>query len=91
VNLPTISVSSSEEDIPAREDEDPHDSHLGSTFVPLATTSTTEQEAIQQSITPSVSVSWPTIGVNAINKFTTEGTTATCYHRQLFQASFALL
>jgi hypothetical protein len=45
-NLLTMRVLSSEENIPVREHEDPHNSHLGSTFVPLTTTGATERDAI---------------------------------------------
>ncbi len=63
-NLPTMRVSSDEEEIPAREDETPYNSHLGSTFIPKPTRGVTEQQAIEQSIEQTRSVSpaivpWP--------------------------------
>lgn len=42
-NLPVMRVSSSDEDIPARQDEDPRDSHLGSMFVPLPSQGVTDR------------------------------------------------
>jgi hypothetical protein len=47
-NLPVMNISSlkDSEDIPARQDEDPHHSHLQSTLLPFPTQGVTEQEAI---------------------------------------------
>ena len=74
-NLETMTVSSSTEvdTTPVLNDEDPHDAHLRSTFLPMPTRGVTEQEVIQQSIDQSRSVSWPSTSGNPINEFTTEG------------------
>ena len=63
--------------------EDPYSAHLPQSFVPIATRSLTEQEAVHQSVqerqlSPSTSSSpatmmWPSIGGVPINEFTTEG------------------
>ena len=78
-NLPTMRVDSNEEENPAREDDDPYNAILGSTFVPLPVRSQTQQQVIQQSIAQSsssslpVPVAWPSSSGNPINEFTTEG------------------
>lgn len=58
--------------------DDPHEAHLSSSFVPIATQQRTEQETVQQSLQNLQSEStqrlvWPTIGGAPINEFTTEG------------------
>ena len=69
-NLPTMRVDSNEEENPAREDDDPYNTILGSTFIPLPVRSQTQQQVIQQSIAQSssssssssslpVPISWP--------------------------------
>ena len=73
-NLPSDAIT---------ESGDPYDAHLPQSFVPLATRSMTEQEAIQQSVqerqsnspsfTSSATMMWPSIGGTPINEFTTEG------------------
>ncbi len=77
-NLPTMRMSSDEEEIPAREDETPYNSHLGSTFIPMPTRGVTEKQALEHSIEQTRSVSpaivpWPSASGNPINEFTTEG------------------
>ena len=57
-------VASNEVDTPAREDEDPHNAHLGSTFVPMPVNGVTEQEAIQQS--HQRSYTWADTGLSLI-------------------------
>ena len=64
-------------------DDDPYGAHLARSFVPVATRSMTEQEAVQQSVeqrqsdhpsaAPSSTVMWPSSGGIPINKFTAEG------------------
>lgn len=72
--IQTIRVSSSEVDMPVREDEDPHSAHLPSTFLPMPRRGITEEEAIQQSVIQGNShVNWPVTTGNAVNEFTTEG------------------
>lgn len=56
--------------------EDPCNSQLVRSFVPLASNRSTEQEAIEQSIQQSdapSTVPWPASGENPINEFNTEG------------------
>ena len=61
--------------------ENPYNSHLVTSFVPLGSNrSSTEQETIQQSIqdgpptsVPGPTLPWPTRGENPINEFNTEG------------------
>ena len=74
-NLRTMAVSSSEEEDtpPLLTNEDPHDAHLPSTFLPMPVRGVTEQEDIQQSIDHSGPVSWPSTSENPINEITTEG------------------
>ena len=62
------------------DNSDPYDADLPQSFVPLATRSMTEQEAVQQSLqerqtsSPSpATMMWPSIGEVPINEFTTEG------------------
>ncbi len=70
----TIRVSSSEVDMPARDDEDPHSAHIPSTFLPMPQRGVTEEEAIQQSVIQGNNhVKWPSTTGNAVNEFTTEG------------------
>ena len=69
----TVSSSTEVDTTPVLNDEDPHDAHLGSTFLPMPTRGVTEQEVIQQSIDQSHSVSWPSTSGNPVNEFTTEG------------------
>jgi hypothetical protein len=59
---------------------DPYNAHLPQSFVPVATQSVTEQEAVQQSVeqrqsssSSSATMMWPSIGGMPINEFTTEG------------------
>ncbi len=60
--LPTMSITSDHlEEAPAREDEEPYSSHLGSTFVPLPVRGQTEQQAIQQSVSQQNRSSTPTV------------------------------
>ena len=54
-NLQTMTVSSSTEVDTTPVLNDPHDAHLGSTFLPMPTRGVTEQEVIQQSIDQSCS------------------------------------
>ena len=63
-------------------DDDPYDAHLARSFVPVATRSMTEQEAVQQpvqrqsdhpSASPTSTVMWPSSEGIPINEFTTEG------------------
>ena len=81
-----VSVESSvESDQPdaTTESSDPYNAHLAQSFVPIATRSMTEQEAVRHSVqqqqsdppvpTPSATVMWPSIGGTPINEFTTEG------------------
>lgn len=75
--LTTMTVSSDEEELPARQDADPYDAHLGSTFVPMPTRGLTEQQTIRQSVqqptcTPPT-VPWPSAGGSPVNEFNTEG------------------
>ena len=75
-------ISLTPTDTPATS-EDPYSAHLQQSFVPIATRSMTEQEAVHQSVqerqlSPSTSSSpatmmWPSIGGVPINEFTTEG------------------
>lgn len=69
----TVSSPTEVDTTPVLNDEDPHDAHLGSTFLPMPTRGVTEQEVIQQSIDQSRSVSWPSTSGNPVNEFTTEG------------------
>ncbi len=72
--IKTVRVSSSEVDMPAREDEHPHSAHLPSTFIPMPQRGITEEEAIEQSVIQGNNhVNWPSITGNAVNEFTTEG------------------
>ena len=70
-NISLISVSSE-----LSSENDDHDPHLQSTFVPTPAQTFTEQETIHQSIFDSQSsqqhVNWPATG-SPINEFTTEG------------------
>ena len=85
-NLNSIVVDSpanSDQPDATPESSDPYDAHLAQSFVPIATQSRTEQEAVQLSVqqrqssspalSPSSTVMWPTIGGMPINEFTTEG------------------
>ena len=66
--IQTITVSSNEVDMPAREDDDPHTAHLPSTFLPMPPTGITE------SVTQSNNhANWPSVSQNPVNEFTTEG------------------
>ena len=62
------------------DDSDPCDGHMPQSFVPIATRSMTEQEAVEQSLqerqssaSSSSTLMWPSIGGVPINEFTTEG------------------
>ena len=77
-NLPTMRVNYDEEEMPARDDDEPYDAHLSSTFVPLPVRGQTEQQVIRQSViqqnqSSTPTVSWPSSCGNPINEFTTEG------------------
>ena len=85
-NLNSIVVDSpanSDQPDATPESSDPYDAHLAQSFVPIATQSRTEQEAVQLSVqqrqssppalSPSSTVMWPSIGGMPINEFTTEG------------------
>ena len=91
VEIPTTSDQQMSED-------DPYDAHLTRSFVPVATWSMTEQEAVQQSVqqrqsdhpsaAPTSTVLWPSSGGSPINKFTTEGY-FTCAFPTLFPTGAA--
>ena len=82
-NVTSITIESSEASDPpdaTPESSDPYDAHLAQSFVPIATCSMTEQEAVRHSVHQRQSCSpthatlmWPTIGGTPINEFTTEG------------------
>ena len=90
--LTTMTVSSNEEEPPARQDADPYNAHLGSTFVPMPTTGLTEQQTIRQSVQQPTStpptVPWPSVGGSPINEFRTEGY-ITCAFPTLFPTGAA--
>ena len=76
-NTPTTSSPSTTDD--TTEADDPYNAHLIQSFVPIATQSLTEQEAVQQSVrereytSSPATMMWPSIGGVPINEFTTEG------------------
>ena len=82
-NVTSITIESPEASDPpdaTTESSDPYDAHLAQSFVPIATRSMTEQEAVRHSVHQRQSCSpthatlmWPTIGGTPINEFTTEG------------------
>ena len=74
----TTTDSASTSDTAAAADEDDLcDEHLPQSFVPVAATSMTEQETVQQSVQQrqysQPALMWPTIGGIPLNEFTTEG------------------
>ena len=95
-------ISSIAVEIPATSDQqmsedDPYDAYLARSFVPVATRSMSEQEAVQQSVQqrqsdhPSAdptTVMWPSSGGSPINEFTTEGY-FTCAFPTLFPTGAA--
>ena len=96
-------ISSIAVEIPATSDQqmsedDPYDAHLARSFVPVATRSMSEQEAVQQSVqqrqsdhpsaAPASTVMWPSSGRSPINEFTTEGY-FTCAFPTLFPTGAA--
>ena len=74
-NLLTTTLSSTDDEVenPSQDGEDPYTAHLRSTFVPLSTRGVTEQQAIQQSLSHSQHINWPSTTGNPVNEFTTEG------------------
>ena len=69
------------------DDSDMCDAHMPQSFVPIATRSMTEQEAVQQSLqerqnstSSSSTLMWPSIGGVPINEFSTEGYFSCAFH-----------
>ena len=83
VSVALESPSPSDQQNPATDEDDPYDAHLVRSFVPIATQSMTEQEAVRHSVqqrqsdgsppATSSTLMWPSIGGPPINEFTTEG------------------
>ena len=73
----TTTDSASTSDTAAAAEDDLCDEHLPQSFVPVAATSMTEQETVQQSVQQrqysQPALMWPTIGGIPLNEFTTEG------------------
>ena len=97
-NISSIAVETPASSDQQMSEDDPYDAHLARSFVPVATRSMTEQEAVQQSVQqrqsdhPSAdqtsTVMWPSSGGSPINKFTTEGY-FTCAFPTLFPTGAA--
>ena len=83
VSVALESPSPSDQQNPATDEDDPYDTHLVRSFVPIATQSMTVQEAVRHSVqqrqsdgpppATSSTLMWPSIGGTPINEFATEG------------------
>ena len=77
--LASMAVESTDDDqeMPAAQDEDPYDTHLTRTFVPIPVQRLTKQETVRQSVqqqlTTPPTVKWPPAGNVPVNEFRTEG------------------
>jgi len=77
-SLPTISISS-DNDIPVDQNvstappNDPHNSHLSQSFVPLVRNTMTEEENISHALNSNSTFPWPTTQQNTVNEFHSEG------------------
>ena len=73
----TTTDSASTSNTAAAAEDDLCDEHLPQSFMPVAATSMTEQETVQQSVQQrqysQPALMWPTIGGIPLNEFTTEG------------------
>lgn len=69
--LTTMQVNTEEEELPAREDVDPHNAHVGSPLVPMPVRCKAEQQIIRQSIQqlPSAppTIPWPSANATPID------------------------